>query len=94
MARLPPEGELLKADDPRRNPPPPLLEGKMGERFLIRLDGGGRYSVISLGVTEIVIDLSDLVAIDQALDTWRDFAKRKELGFTGPAWRTCKSNGH
>jgi len=59
----------------------PFLQGKMGERFLIRIEGQGRYSVVHLGVTEIVTDLSDLIAIDEALDTWRAFAKRKELNF-------------
>jgi len=94
VARLPLEGELLKSDDPCRNPPLPFLQGKMGERFLIRLDGGGRYSVIPLGITEIVIDLSDLVAIDQALDTWRDFAKRKELRYYRAGMANLQNNGH
>ena len=60
---------------------PPFLQGEIGTRLLIRLEGGGRYSVTPLGLTELVVDLADLVAIDQALDTWRDFAKRKELGY-------------
>jgi len=94
VARLPLEEELLKADDPCRNPPLPFLQGKMGERFLIRLDGGGRYSVIPLGITEIVIDLSDLVAIDQALDTWRDFAKRKELRYYRAGMANLQNNDH
>jgi prophage antirepressor-like protein len=67
---------------------PPFLQGEIGTRLLIRLEGGGRYSVTPLGLTELVVDLADLIAIDKALDTWRDFAKRKELGSTGPAWRT------
>ena len=54
---------------------------QFGTRLLIRLEGGDRYSVTHLGLTEIVVDLADLIAIDQALDTWRDFAKRKELGY-------------
>jgi hypothetical protein len=35
-------------------------------RLLIRLEGGGRYSVTHLGLTETVVDLADLIAIDQA----------------------------
>lgn len=62
-------------------PLPPFLQGEFGSRLLIRLEGGDRYSVTHLGLTEIVVDLADLIAIDQALDTWRDFAKRKELGY-------------
>ncbi|HMQ13795.1 MAG TPA: ORF6C domain-containing protein [Candidatus Competibacter phosphatis] len=62
-------------------PLPPFLQGEFGLRLLIRLEGGDRYSVTHLGITEIVVDLADLIAIDQALDTWRDFAKRKELGY-------------
>ncbi len=65
---------------------PPFLQGEIGTRLLIRLEGGGRYSVTPLGLTELVVDLADLVAIDQALDAWRDFAKRKELGYYR-AWR-------
>ena len=69
----------LEADS---HPPlPPFLQGEFGSRLLIRLEGGDRYSVTHLGLTEIVVDLADLIAIDQALDTWRDFAKRKELNY-------------
>lgn len=71
--------QRLEAD---RHPPLlPFLQGEFGSRLLIRLEGGDRYSVTHLGLTEIVVDLADLIAIDQALDTWRDFAKRKELGY-------------
>ncbi|MCB1794723.1 MAG: ORF6C domain-containing protein [Candidatus Competibacteraceae bacterium] len=69
----------LEADS---HPPlPPFLQGEFGSRLLIRLEGGDRYSVTHMGLTEIVVDLADLIAIDQALDTWRDFAKRKELRY-------------
>lgn len=57
----------LEADS---HPPlPPFLQGEFGARFLIRLEGGDRYSVTHLGLTKIVVDLADLIAIDQALDT-------------------------
>ena len=69
----------LEAD---RHPPlPPFLQGEFGSRLLIHLEGGDRYSVTHLGITEIVADLADLIAIDQAMDVWRDFAKRKELNY-------------
>lgn len=60
---------------------PPFLQGEFGARFLIQLEGGGRYSVTPIAVTEIVVDLADMIAIDDAMDTWRDFAKRKELNY-------------
>lgn len=71
---------------------PPFLQGEIGTRLLIRLEGGGRYSVTPLGLTELVVDLADLVAIDQALDTWRDFAKRKELGYYRAGVANLRSN--
>jgi prophage antirepressor-like protein len=73
---------------------PPFLQGEIGTRLLIRLEGGGRYSVTPLGLTELVVDLADLVAIDQALDAWRDFAKRKELGYYRAGVANLRSNGH
>ncbi|MCC9002018.1 MAG: hypothetical protein LM549_05255 [Candidatus Competibacter sp.] len=48
----------------------------------------------SPGLTETVVDLADLVAIDQALDAWRDFAKRKELSYYRAGVASLRSNSH
>jgi len=53
-----------------------------------------RYGNLDLGLTEIVVDLADLIAIDQALDTWRDFAKRKELGYYRASVANLQSNNY
>jgi hypothetical protein len=84
VARLP-----IKSDSP-----PPFLQGEIGTRVLVRLEGGCRYSVTPLAITETVVDLADLVAIDQALDAWRDFAKRKELSYYRAGVANLRSNGH
>lgn len=84
VARLP-----LESDNS-----PPFLQGEIGTRVLVRLEGGGRYSVTPLAITETVVDLADLVAIDQALDAWRDFAKRKELSYYRAGVANLRSNGH
>lgn len=73
---------------------PPFLQGEIGTRVLVRLEGGGRYSVTPLAITETVVDLAGLVAIDQALDAWRDFAKRKELSYYRAGVAGLRSNGH
>lgn len=45
---------MKQLEDDSNLPLPPFLHGKMGERFLIRLEGSDRYSVIHLGLIKIV----------------------------------------
>lgn len=79
---------LQTVDDVGRwSPPAPQnaipLDGPPGRRLIVRMEGGGHYSMQPIADTALVVDLGDLIRIDQALDAWREFSKKTELAF----WR-------
>jgi hypothetical protein len=80
VARLPLEGEHIPANRPEQLTLP-IFHGESGERFLVILEGDGRYSVSHLSRSTVTVDMSRLLVIDAAMDAWREFAKDRDLSF-------------